>query len=85
MKDRHGFTFEELVEIQTADLAKWERLLRPEIYEGVCAYVQATNQRAASADDKHRVFRGQDLVGIIREWPHLSAIWPEAPTADDVI
>lgn len=72
MKDRNGYEYTELVDIQTDCLLLWKPKLRPDLFKAVHAYLDATNLPAPKAEDKHRVYRGQDLVQIILEWPDLS-------------
>lgn len=72
MKDRQGHEYAELLEFQRQHLAAWKEKLRPEIYKGVVKYCEATNRCAKSADDKHRVFRGQTLICLVLEYPDFN-------------
>ena len=72
MKDRNGHEYSELLALQTAHLAAWRPKLRGGVLADIVHYLDATNLPAPKAEDKHRVYRGQDLVQIILEWPDLS-------------
>ncbi len=79
MKDRAGFEYSELVATQREHLARWHEVLRPAFFAEIKAYVVNANHETFSTEDKHRVYRGQDLVEIIRLWPNLSpAYQPKA-------
>jgi len=79
MKDRAGYEYAELVAMQKEHLALWHSLLRPAIFSEVKDYVLATNHETFSSEQKHRVYRGQDLVEIIRTWPNLSPAYEPKP------
>lgn len=79
MKDRTGFEYADLVAIQRTHLARWQEVLRPSIFAEVKEYVVASNQETFSAEGRHRVYRGQDLVEIIRLWPTLSDAYAPKP------
>ena len=85
MKDRHGHEFADLVAIQQTHLDHWGTKLRREVYGHVSSYVLETNQEATSPEQAHRVFRGQDLVQIILDYPELSAAYPPRKTTSDLI
>ncbi len=72
MKDKNGYDYAELLAIQREHLAQWQPLLRPALFTEVKGYVLSTNHETFSTEEKHRVYRGQDLVEIIRTWPILS-------------
>jgi hypothetical protein len=67
--DRLNLEYEELLEIQERDLRVWAKLIRNEIYARVAHYVRRFNSEAKTPNDKHQVWRGQDLVEIILQWP----------------
>lgn len=72
------FDHQELLKIQAEHLALWKARLRPELYAEIEAYVRATND-----ENTNRVYRGQDLIEIIREWPHLCPAF--APVGADIL
>ena len=74
MKDRQGFEFEELLQIQARQLAQWEPRLRPDVFAAVRAYVLKHN-READAGAVHRVYRGMDLMLIVYDWPNLCSAY----------
>ena len=75
MKDKNGHEFVELTAIQDEHLTLWGQRLRPEFAAEIRGYVKWAN-RESGADGKHRVFRGQDLIEIIRTWPVLGDTYP---------
>lgn len=76
MKDARGYEYEELTAIQENHLALWKTRLKHDLYAEVAAYVRDSNRAALSPEDRHRVFRGQDIVQIIMDWPNLIAVYP---------
>ncbi len=85
--DRYGHSFKELTDIQSDQLHRWgTRLITRVTYE-VWAYLKSTNLPATDEKQVHRVYRGQDLVQIIMDWPDLKPCYvqpskPEDPRAD---
>lgn len=71
MKDRTGYDYAELVSIQRDHLALWQPRLRPALFNEVRDYALRTNREAQKDGDKHRVYRGQDLVELFRLWPDI--------------
>ena len=65
MKDRYGFTFDERCALQRAQLARWAKVLRPEIYESLVAVCSARNQPSDSSDRPHRVAVGDELAHLV--------------------
>lgn len=59
----------EELKIQGEHLANWAAKLKPEIAQGVTEYVLSTNR-------PDRVFRGQDIIEIIRQWPDVQFPYP---------
>ena len=80
MKDRAGFEYEELLAYQSEHLAQWQRIVIPELFAAVSAYVLAANQPATTPEEKHRVYRGADLSQIIFTWPNLGPAYAPIPT-----
>lgn len=70
MKDKHGHDWDALVAIQKDQMYGWSLRLKPEVAAKVSDYLINTN---LPANDKgtHRVYRGQDIVQIIMDWPDL--------------
>jgi len=84
-KDRNGLEYADLVKIQGQHLALWREKLKPALIGPVADYVVSKNTEANDPEQKHRVFRGQDLVQIIMDWPDINtAVYPpihEEPAA----
>lgn len=72
--------YDEFVLIQEQHLALWKDKLRPELYEAVRAHVLAHN----SPDNPRSVWRGQDLIEVIRQWPRLRPPY-DTPNPEDLI
>lgn len=70
MKDRRDYEYKDLLAAQKAHLLNWKLRLIPKIYDAVEEYVLRCNLEAG-LDGKHRVYRGQDLIEVIRQWPTL--------------
>jgi len=85
MKDRRGFEYEELLAIQNDHLALWGTKCRDEVIDGVAAYVRASNRCATQPDETHTVYRGHDLIEIIRQWPDVSPPFPPNVSTEDVL
>ena len=70
--------YAEYLAIQREHLDLWATKLLPALASEVEAYVLACNRPAEedSLTNKPRVFRGQDLVEIILQWPHLDSCYP---------
>ena len=81
MKDRRGHEYADLVEIQKDHLTMWSTRLRKELFNAVAEYVIARRIEASDPEQKHQVFRGQDLIQIIMDWPNLNPVYP--PIKDD--
>lgn len=73
MTDKYGYVFEDLVQIQETDLRRWQDKLKPEIHAAVAEYARKHN---APSSEHHHVYRGQDLVVIILQWPELRPPYP---------
>jgi hypothetical protein len=84
MTDRKGLSYETLVAVQTADLALWGSKCRPEVIQPVTEYVRSQNRCATQPEETHRVYRGQDLIEIIRQWPNLQSPYASIPNLDEV-
>lgn len=80
MKDKHGNDFTELGEVQLVQLLQWQGRLTSKLYCEVADYVLTSRQPAATPNDVHRVYRGQDLVQIILDWPNLSPAYAPRPS-----
>ena len=81
-KDKHGHDYRELRQIQQAHLNAWAQRLIPPISAAICDYVEATNRQANDDTTAHRVYRGQDLVQIVLDWPELKDCYPKPATAE---
>lgn len=87
MKDKNGHEFSALEQIQAEHLVAWRSRLRGGFYADVYCYVVSANLPATDEKQVHRVYRGQDLVQIIMDWPDLKPCYvqpskPEDPRAD---
>jgi len=81
--DSVGNYFETLLATQRAHLLTWKLRIRAQMFDQIEAYVKRTNREAGSPSEKHRVYRGQDLVEIIRQWPDLDPSYePVKPPAE---
>jgi hypothetical protein len=69
MTDKYNLDFEDLVAMQEREMTEWRKKLMPQYHHPVTSYVREHNVEAATPQDKHVVFRGQDLIEIIRTWP----------------
>ena len=76
MTDRNNLEYDTLIEIQEKDLKIWAKRLRSEIYSAMVQYVRRNNEQARTANDKHQVWRGQDLVEVIMAWPYTAPGFP---------
>jgi len=87
MKDKHGLEFKDLVALQNMHFAIWQDRLVMPLLNDVVEYARKHNVPAIDATKAHQVFRGQDLVQIIMDWPDLKPCYPaaNAPAAEDVI
>lgn len=74
MTDRTGMSYEELLKIQEIHLTLWKTRVRADFMKEIEQYLLATNQPAVDPLDKHRVFRGQDLIELIRTWPDINPV-----------
>ena len=85
MKDKHGHDYEQLTAHQMLQLVLWEEKLKPEIADAVRVYCQTTNTEAG-VTGTHLVYRGQDLVQIIMDWPDLKPCYvPNNSTPEDLL
>ena len=75
--DSRGFTYEQLLELQERDLQMWWQRLHPAIVEPICEYVRKHNRRAKDTTESHKVWRGQDIVEIIKHWPKTAPCFPD--------
>lgn len=86
MKDRRGFEYEALLTIQASDLAVWEKKIHAVFYQPIADYVKKSNRCATQPEEVHQVFRGQDLIEIIRQWPDVQPPYPSVSTStEDVL
>ncbi len=79
MKDRTGQEYAEQLGIQRQQLYNWSTRLAADCYQEVAAFCRATNQQARTSEDKHLVYRGQDIVQLIMDWPTFNPIAYPAP------
>ncbi len=84
MNDRKGLSYETLLSIQTADLALWGSKCHAILIASVTEYVRSQNRCATQPEETHRVYRGQDLIEIIRQWPNLQSPYAVTPNLDEV-
>lgn len=77
-KDKHGHEYRELVAIQSAHVELWRHKLKGGLIADIAHYLARQNQPANDDAHAHRVFRGQDLVQIIMDWPELKTCYPPA-------
>lgn len=86
MKDRLNLEYADLLVVQKANLLNWKLRLIPKIFDAVEEYVLRCNL-PAGIEGKHRVYRGQDLIEVIRQWPNLDISFepvnPPAPVSDN--
>lgn len=82
MKDRTGMEFNELVAIQREHLQSWYPKLKTDVFNDVTTFCAATRREARTPDDKHTVYRGQDIVQLIMEWPTFNSITFPAPISE---
>lgn len=79
-----SLSFADLVAIQAEHLAMWKGKLVPEVFAGVEKLCLSQNKEfllgprtgsmyphPTQAGQSMRVWRGQDLIEIIRQWPTL--------------
>jgi hypothetical protein len=85
MKDKHGSEFKDVVAIQEGHLKMWSTKLVTFVYQEVSDYVRKHNLPATDDTKSHQVFRGQDLVQIIMDWPDLKPCYPSPVATEDVI
>lgn len=67
--DRYALDYDDLLAQQEEHLRVWRLKVRSEIGVQVGNYCREQNSPAATANDKHRVFRGSDIAEIIKLWP----------------
>ena len=80
MNDRTGNDYETLLLTQARHLQIWEERSRPKLFSQVREYVLSMNEQARTVNDKHRVFRGQDIVALLMAWPDIeNAGFPPLP------
>lgn len=88
-RDKHGHDYRDLLSIQRQHIDLWHDKLKFDLICKVEAYVQKHNQQANDDTQAHRVYRGQDLVQIIMDWPDLKPCYPpvfeQQPTAADLV
>ena len=76
MKDRLGMEYGEAVRIQQQHLTLWSERLKLPSYNAVAEYVLKHNRVAENEHQAHHVYRGQDIVQIILDWPELKPMYP---------
>lgn len=70
MKDARGYEYQELLDLQDGQMRRWAEKLNAQVWKDLAPYVLACNRPAETPEDKHRVYRGQDLVQLILDWPN---------------
>ncbi len=84
MKDARGYEYQELLDMQENHMRRWAEKLNPAMWAEIVPYLLSTNREATAPDEKHRVYRGQDLVQIIQDWPNPGfAYEPRVPPAEE--
>ncbi len=73
--DRNGQTYKDVLDIQRAHLLVWKDRIRPQLFDQAEEFIVSQNREAPSANDKHRVYRGGDIIEILRQWPDLDAVY----------
>ena len=86
MKDKNGHEYNELLAIQRMQLqGTWQGRLNDDLFCAVSIYVVSHNTAANDDKSAHRVFRGQDIVQIIMDWPELRPCYPSPVPAEDIV
>lgn len=86
MKDKNGHEYNELRTIQTSQLQNiWRTRLNTDLFCAISIYVARHNSPALDDKSAHRVFRGQDIIQIIMDWPDLKPCYPSPVSAEEVI
>lgn len=73
--DAQGLDYDLLLQIQQSHLVIWRLRIIPALFEQVREFVLSQNREARDGQPKHRVYRGQDLIEILRQWPDLDAVY----------
>ena len=88
-KDKHGHVYSDLIALQNMHFAIWQDRLVMPLLNDVVEYVRKHNRQANDDTQAHQVYRGQDLVQIIMDWPELKPCYPPAvepaTTAADLV
>ncbi len=78
--DAQGHDYDHLLDIQKAHLLVWKLRIRAILFDQVEQFILSENREAREGQPKHRVYRGQDLIEILRQWPDLQDCYrPAAP------
>jgi len=85
MKDKNGHEYKDLIAFQNAHLAIWQTRLVMPLLNDVVEYVRLHNAPANDDKSSHKVFRGQDIVQIIMDWPDLKPCYPSPVPAEDIV
>ena len=83
--DKYSLDYKVLLTMQAVDLSLWKERLRPVVYDAVAAHAKAMNCEAHDSNDKHRVFRGQDLVVLIQHWPKIPDGYEADPQPEELV
>ena len=75
--DSRGFTYEQLLELQQRDIEMWRHRLIMPIFIPLRLYVLNHNRPAKDTTESHKVWRGQDIVEIIKHWPKAAPCFPD--------
>lgn len=67
-RDRYGLEYSDLLVCQKQHLQIWTGKLLPEVATEIAEYV-TTHNKQAGLDGKHQVFRGQDIIQLVLDWP----------------
>jgi hypothetical protein len=71
--------------MQAVDLSLWKERLRPAVYDAVAAHARMMNREAHDTSEKHRVFRGQDLVVLIQHHPKIPDGYEADPQPEELV
>lgn len=62
---QHNFPIEMGFKYQNEELARWEKLLKPEYFERLKAHVEVENESLTPESTGYDVYRGNDFLNFI--------------------
>ncbi len=80
--DRCGYSYSDLIEFQAVHLDAWAKKIRPEFMSPIREYILSNNCPAPTPAEKHRVWRGQDIIEVIYHWPRIAPAFPPIASED---